>query len=380
MLWAPLGAGTHYWGPGTSAFRLYKSVKEKNIYLTIVHASNQQGYFPEVFDEHVKLPVIEKGSLIEILKYYFAARRWLRLNHQRFDVFHGLSAFEYTFRPALLFCKTGKPAFIKITGEHYGFGQHSLLSRLLGIARSRRKNANRITGYIAISDAIETNLISSGIEKERIFKIPNSVNENIFTKIGLKEKTFLRKRFGIKERKTLLFVGGLSERKRPLECVLATHELIQKGFDVQLYIVGPDRSSNGRLLNKIIGYVKNNELDDRIYLVKETTKPELYYRLADIFLLPSTNEGMPNSLLEAMSSGLASVVTPVSGCRDLIDDGNNGIFTNGMVDDIVIKIQTLLENSQLAKNIGRNASRLIREKYSSERIFKAHIELFSQKF
>jgi hypothetical protein len=104
LLWAPFGAGTHYWGPGTSAFRLYSSNKDKSIEITLVHASEEQGDFPEVYKEQVKLPTLKKRGVFNKIRYLLAARKWIRKNYHRFDVVHGISAFEYTYRPLLQLC------------------------------------------------------------------------------------------------------------------------------------------------------------------------------------------------------------------------------------------------------------------------------------
>ena len=53
---------------------------------------------------------------------------------------------------------------------------------------------------------------------------------------------------------------------------------------------------------------------------------EDYYQIADFFILPSVNEGMPNVLLEAMAVGLPCIATAVSGCGDLVRDSVNGFL------------------------------------------------------
>src|SRR5690606_39727582 len=127
LLWAPYGAGEHYWGPGTSAYRLYQKKIPGECEVTLVHASDKQGSFPDTFVQQIKLPSLENAGLIGKIRYFAAADRWIKQNGSKFDVFHGLSAFEYTFRPALRFEELGKPAFIKLTSLHGGFVKSSFL-------------------------------------------------------------------------------------------------------------------------------------------------------------------------------------------------------------------------------------------------------------
>jgi hypothetical protein len=176
LVWAPFGAGTHYWGPGTSAYRLYKKNDFSDVEVTLVHAADEQQLFPEVFKEQIKLPSFRIGTYLDMIRYFIAANMWIRKNYQKYDVVHGISAFEYTFRPMLQFASYGVPVFVKLAGEHGGFGNNSRLSKILGIAKNREHNANKVTGYFSISNHITLNLLRHGIEPNRIFEIPNGVD------------------------------------------------------------------------------------------------------------------------------------------------------------------------------------------------------------
>ena len=75
-----------------------------------------------------------------------------------------------------------------------------------------------------------------------------------------------------------------------------------------------------------------------------------------VFILPSRNEGLPMSLLEAMSYGLAPIVTPVGGIPDTVFEGENGTFVNpGDVKSIARKLEELIEQEDLTERLGKNA-------------------------
>lgn len=373
LLWAPLGAGTHYWGPGTNIYRLYKSLKEKdNIKITLVHGSSQQGNFPDVFDEQIALPSFDKGMFNKLL-FFIKGKFWLQNNYKRFDVFHGISAFETTFHFALMFYRLGKPAFVKITGEFGGFGDNSIVSKLFGISKRRLLNANNITGYISISNKIKENLIKNNVIENKIFSIPNGVDTERFSPISDEDKKGLRKLLGIENVLTVCYLGGLTENKRVYEIVSAIGKLINDGFEIQLLIVGPDRS-NGVEYKKIEPFLHNQWL----YHIKFTEEPELYLKASDIYILNSKSEGMPNSLLEAMSTGLFCLSTPASGSADLIDDKVNGLILNGSREDIITKVSYLINNMEENKNLGLLARQKIENYFSSKYVLNAHLELFDQ--
>ena len=88
---------------------------------------------------------------------------------------------------------------------------------------------------------------------------------------------------------------------------------------------------------------------------------------AAIYVLPSYNEGVPISILEAMSVGLPIVTTPVGGIPDVIRDGEEGFLVSpGSIDQLVGRIVELLSNENLRKHMGDAAQRRLRTDYSPE--------------
>src|SRR5690606_17483076 len=82
-----------------------------------------------------------------------------------------------------------------------------------------------------------------------------------------------------------------------------------------LLLVGPtsrDQRDAG-LRERLIAVVQRAGMEKDVLFRDFSPAPEKYYRCADLFILPSRNEGLPNVVLEAMSCGLPSVVSRVSG-------------------------------------------------------------------
>lgn len=376
LLWAPFGAGTHYWGPGTSAYRLYKANKDKNIKVTLIHATDRQGYFPDVFDEQIALPCLENSNIIGKIRYLIAAKRWIKKNYHKYDVVHAITAYEHTFRPMMEFVRLGKPVYVKITGEHGGFGGNSIISRIVGFAKRRAKQANNITGYIAISSMIKNNLLKFDIDERKIFEIPNGVNSNRFKTIGIEEKKVLRKKLGINDKFTFMYVGGLTFNKRVIEVVKAITLLKKKGLEnFQFIMVGPDREKG--LVEPILdNLIEEHNLHDFVIRFGQTSTPEKFLQAADVFTLVSESEGMSNSLLEAMSTGLPSLVTDISGSQDLIQDDMNGKYTTGSVEDISDKLEWFIRNAENIDSMGAKSRDMIERLFSDEYVLKEHINMF----
>ena len=87
-----------------------------------------------------------------------------------------------------------------------------------------------------------------------------------------------------------------------------------------------------------------------------------HLKSAEIFVLSSDYEGMPNALIEAMCLGLPSISTKVSGATDLILDHENGILTElDSEEELEKAILELVENKELARKLAVNAAKLNEE-------------------
>jgi len=105
--------------------------------------------------------------------------------------------------------------------------------------------------------------------------------------------------------------------------------------------------------------------------------PEVY-READVFVLPSLAEGMPNVVLEAVSSGLPVVGTRVAGMRELVREGENGWLVGaGDTEELRRALAAALKSTVLTAEMGRASRRLARE-MSWSRIARSYAEAWEQ--
>ena len=96
-----------------------------------------------------------------------------------------------------------------------------------------------------------------------------------------------------------------------------------------------------------------------------TSRPELLYKAADVFVQPSHVEGMSNALLEAMASGLPAVATAVGAAPQMIEDGASGFLVPpGRPDALADALEHLLADSALRRSMGEMAERSSRGRYS----------------
>lgn len=166
-------------------------------------------------------------------------------------------------------------------------------------------------------------------------------------------------------RKEIVSVGRLSKEKNQLLLLQAfkkIHEIIP---DYSLCIYG-----SGPLESMINEFIINNELNNKIYIIKGKTKITELINGASLFVLPSNTEGMPNALIEAMSMGLLSISTdcPIYGPRYLIKHGENGYLTPVNNVDKLAEIIIYALNNRGADIIRQNAFG-IRQTLDANKIF-----------
>ena len=104
-----------------------------------------------------------------------------------------------------------------------------------------------------------------------------------------------------------------------------------------------------------------------------------YLRASDIFVLPSFGEGISNSLLEAMSTGLACVATKVGGSADLLSNGQNGVLVSpNNVDELTDALITLVKDKEQRENFGNVARQFVLLKYDFTSVGARYLSLYNE--
>jgi glycosyltransferase involved in cell wall biosynthesis len=110
--------------------------------------------------------------------------------------------------------------------------------------------------------------------------------------------------------------------------------------------------------------IKKHQIEDIVEFIGWVTGEEKKRVLngADVFILPSYNEGVPISILEAMSYGKPIIATNVGGIPEIVIMNKNGLLIDpGKPDQIEKAINTLLENPELVKEFGENSEKMIQK-------------------
>ena len=225
--------------------------------------------------------------------------------------------------------------------------------------------------YVSLSRAdTDEELEDAGFNKGKIIHIPNGVDTSVFYPIGsLREKTRLREKLTLPDKKIVAFIGRLDPQKRADLLIEIFNELGKVREDSHLVIIGggPEKEKIESMLNKNIAFAGTvDNVND-------------YLRASDLFVLPSLAEGMSNVILEAMATGLPVISTKISSNQEIIDNGTSGILLDiedraGLKENII----RILGDSAFGDKLGQNARSRIVENFSIETVAAKYIELFEQ--
>lgn len=165
----------------------------------------------------------------------------------------------------------------------------------------------------------------------------------------------------------LLFLSRVEKYKGIFELISAFECLQKERSDIQLTIAGEGEALAS--IKKMITEkpIKNIQLPGHV-IGKEKARA---FSNADIFILPSYAEGMPNALLEAMAFGLPIITTSVGGIPDFFEDGKMGfLLDNTKPEHIKQKINALLRNRPLMEEISEFNLKYAKQKFYASIVAK----------
>lgn len=272
--------------------------------------------------------------------------------------------------PALL---AGVPA--RIHGEH-GWEIDDVAARSRKNRRLRRALRPLVHRYVAVSQHIGSYLQGQiGVPPARISQLYNGVDTERF-RPGY-DRQWVTEQFGSAD----VFVIGTVERlqavKDPLNLARAFLQLLrsqpQLAECARLVVVG-----TGPLQDDLETVLKEGGVRHLCWLTGNRDDIPALLRGFDLFVLPSLAEGISNTILEAMASGLPVVATVVGGNPELVEDGVTGRLVppaNPLALADVMRVY--LENPKLVRAHGLAGRRRVEERFSLETMVGAYAELYA---
>jgi glycosyltransferase involved in cell wall biosynthesis len=313
-----------------------------------------------------RLPVLGSGAL-DSLTFLFGAWAWLLLHWVEWDAVHAHLAGSPALAAALAGRMLGRPALVKLGGGR-GIGELATSSKTsFGRAKLRVLGMLQPHFLAVVADlADEAREFLGDVEIE---VLPNGVDDAHFAPADAARKNNLRRGLAWPEDATVyLYTGRFSPEKR-LTWFLKLW-LAAAGPDALAVLVGdgPDRAAvEGAAIGSF----------GRISVLGSRDDTADLYAAADVFFLPSTSEGLSNSLLEAMSSGCAPLASRVGGTAETVESDRTGLlFERDDEDGLKRAVTRLSSDRALAAKLGREARKRVEERYALTKVVERLEELY----
>lgn len=213
-----------------------------------------------------------------------------------------------------------------------------------------------------------------GADEKKTTVINNAVDTDKFYR-DEKRRTEKRKELGVTDDMIIIGTSArLNEQKDPKTMLAAMEKVFATNTMARFFWAG-----GGHMRKELEHALASSPIKNRFVLLGDRSDIPDLLQAYDIFVLSSRHEGLPMALLEAMSTGIASVATRVSGNRVVIEDHVNGLLANPHdPEDLAQKIQEVMQDADLRKRIGEQAAKQVRERYSLKDFGKLHEALYQR--
>lgn len=161
------------------------------------------------------------------------------------------------------------------------------------------------------------------------------------------------------KQKKIVTAGRLSAEKNQSLLIEAFSKIADKYPDYKVEIYG-----EGPLRGELEALIKEKKMENRVFLMGRVDNIQKYTASAEIFVLPSNSEGMPNALLEGMALGLACISTdcPIGGPAMIINNNENGLLVPmNDVDKMSQAVEYMINNKEMAQSMGEKAKNIVNE-------------------
>lgn len=329
--------------------------------------------YVEVFPILTKMNIKYIGFLLSMIWNMFKFLQYLL--KERPDVINAHPSFPAGFIALIpakilkipLIC-TSHGGDIQINNAtNYGVRLNKIAAFLLRIT------LNGTDAHVLVSETMINAAEESGSDISKIYIIHNGIQINS-KKIN---QQFLNK-YNIKNSDiTILFLSRLNKLKRPEDLLRAFCIADNTIQNLKLVIAG--KGEDRTILEKL---VSNLNLRDKViftgFLYPDNGKWDLLKR-CDIFVLPSLIEGLPISILEAMSCGKPIIATNISPFKDIIKNRETGILVDPKSPEKISEAIIMLAlNKEKRFNMGELAKKEFNKKFTIQKVSEEYLKLYKR--
>ena len=357
-----------------------------------VYAGTKAGFKKPVSINQVNfIPCYSTDKVFPFDNWFFNRSISKKSEAIKADVYEAHAASGYGFSKALKKQGTKKPFIHTIHGvlaDEYeqakinGYQSfrariaNYYMHRLSSLEAETAKNATLIVTISQYSLEKIKHFYNIDISKVRI--VPNGVDIEKFKPVPEREK--IRHQFGLGDEPCVLFVGSLIPRKGLLFLVEAAKKIVKEQSETKFLIVG-----EGPLKNQLSNSIEAANLSNNFKFLgnfKDDKLPAIY-NCADIFALPSLQEGQGIVLLEAQASANPVVAFDIGGVKEAVINGETGLLVKlGSTEAFADALLKLISDKTLRMKMGDDGRRFVVENFTwdicAQKMLKVYSEALSK--
>lgn len=289
--------------------------------------------------------------------------------HRDIDCFYILGTPKFAVWTILFAHILHKRVVLSVTIEEEIFNPHD---------NWRNRIFSTCDHYIAISQKIKRGFVKkSGISEDKITVLGQGIDTKKFPMLTENEKRELRQQYDIADNAlVLVFCARLVPRKGIQVLADIWITIHEKYPDAVFLVVGGGRNDMVELLQRV-----SEQTNGTLRVIGEVDSPTPYYQMADVNIFPSKQEGLPTSLMEAMSCGLPTVTSNIGGCEDLITENQTGFLVDkNSSQDFLNKVLYLFAHKEERERMGNNAAEFAKEKCDYSRVIEKLENILTGKY
>ena len=304
-------------------------------------SAGQMGGIPVVYPRFYYTPLVNRG-----LYHHFMWHSVRRALMERMAEFRPDVVLSYWAHPdGAVATKAarlaGVPSVVMVGGSDV---------LILGQGGRRRRciveSLSRADAVVAVSEDLKNNVVAMGIDERRVHVVYRGVDRERFHP---GERAAARAKLAVRPDASLLLWVGRMEAVKGLDVLLAACNLLkQRQVDFQLVLIG-----DGSLRGKLEASCRALDLSGQVTFQGPVAHGDLadWYRAANVMVLPSYSEGIPNALLESISCGTPFVASQVGGIPEIANPALDRLVPPGDPEALAQAVQASLTDS------GRNSPR-----------------------
>jgi glycosyltransferase involved in cell wall biosynthesis len=354
-------------GPGKTILNTWRTLDRVRFQLTIVATAPASGQHNELLDAAERLGATTVAMPIGRGLDLMAVWRLVRLiRRHRIDI---LQTHDAQTR------RIGVIAAV-LTGVHHVSSVHGWIfnDRKERIARWIDRHVLRMAdAVIAVSDRLQQELDSAGVERQRLTLLRNAVMLQDYSAPG--QASALRAEFAIPADAPVVSIVGRLSPEKGHEDFLESARLVLESVPTTRFLIvgdGPLREALSRRINEL-------HLADHVAMVGHRSNIADVYALTDVLAITSHTEGIPNVLLEAFAYGKPAVATAVGGVPEVLEDGKVGYLVAPQRPvDFAQRLVGLLSDPDRRMRMGRLARELMEDRFNFEERTRALERLYAR--